>query len=180
MTRQHNKNKSKRVVRKTTLIYCEGMCDEIFVKHLKSLYLDREKIAVTVTSGNGGYPVKLVNDAITSIEAFDRRCVVLDNDRASQEMEKARIIAKKSDICLIENTPCLEALLLSILKDGKNFNTKSSKWCKSQFQMGYITESKRRSTQEYENVFPKSLLDEMRVKVENLNKLLRILENGYY
>jgi hypothetical protein len=76
-------------------------------------------VAVKVRRGKGGDAVSVVVDAINTPGSFDRRIVVLDNDKPKSEMEKARREARIKNVELIENNPCLEAFLLSILNNGR-------------------------------------------------------------
>ena len=77
---------------------------------------------------------------------------------------------------MIENTPCLEAILLGILNDGKNYSDQQSSWCKSEFESKYLDKKKRTEQNEYGKIFPKSLLDKQKAKVPELQKFISIME----
>jgi len=124
----------------------------------------------------GGNAANIIIDASNTPGEFDKRIVVLDNDKGKAEMVQARQEAARRDVCLIENSPCLEATLLAVLNDGKNYSDKQSGWCKEQFQEKYLDKKKRTELCEYEKIFPKILLDKQRSKVSELGKIISIME----
>jgi len=145
MSRTNPYKKKKRQANRTLLVFGEGLGEKMFLRHLKKLY-----------NFNSGV-----------------RIVVLDNDKP-KEMIKARQEAKKRKIKLIENTPCLESLLLSIV-DKKPIEKESS-WCKKRFELKYIEKKKRGESDEYDKLFSKKLLNARRLKIIELNKLILIME----
>jgi hypothetical protein len=155
-------------------VFGEGFGEEMFLKHLKSLYSYKSNVAITVKKGKGGDAQNIVIDADKIPGAFDRKIVILDNDKAKTEMAKARQEAKDRNIELIENTPCLEFLLVSIL--DKSPNGKKSDWCKGEFESKYLDRKKRGEPSEYIKLFPKKLLDAQRLKISELDKLILIME----
>ena len=174
MSRTNPYKRKRRQASKTLLVFGEGFNEGVFIKHLKTLYSYGSNVAITVKNGKGGDAQNIVIDADKIIGAYDRRIVVLDNDKAKNEMIKARKEAKSRNIELIEITPCLENLLLLIL--DKKSNGRNSKWCKSEFESKYIDKKKRREPNEYIKLFPKELLEAQRLKIVELNKLILIME----
>lgn len=159
----------------TLLMFGEGLAEEMFLKYLRGLYAHDTGVAVTIRNGKGGNAVDIINNAVNEPGAFDRRVVVLDNDKGQQEMNLARIRAKKKGVELLENTPCLEAVLLSILNNGQRFSSKTSSWCKSEFESKYLNKKKRSDLNEYQKVFPKTLLDSHRGDVVELGKFISLM-----
>ncbi|MFH1712924.1 MAG: hypothetical protein ABH896_01935 [Candidatus Jacksonbacteria bacterium] len=100
--------------------------------------------------------------------------VVFDNDKPKNEMFEARKAAKSNGIELLENTPCLEYLLISII--DKKPNGKNSSWCKSKFESKYLDKNKRGEPNKYDRLFPKYLLDSKRSTILELDKLILIME----
>ena len=80
----------RRRANKTLLIFGEGLGEEIFLKHLKSIYACDCNVAITIKKGKGGDVKSIVVDASKIPGAFDRKIVVLDNDKSVEEMKKAR------------------------------------------------------------------------------------------
>ncbi|MCD4694225.1 hypothetical protein K8R62_02600, partial [bacterium] len=150
MSRTNPYKIKRRHANKTLLIFGEGMNEQMFLKHLKKLYCCDTNVAITVKKGRGGNSANIVIDASRVPGGFDRRVVVLDNDKPKGEIEKARSIAKSKGIELIENTPCLEHLLLSIL-DSSKASDNSSK-CKKIFESEYINKRQRKEAYEYDNI----------------------------
>lgn len=175
MSRTNPYKQKRRQVSKTLLVFGEGFGEEMFLKHLKSLYHSRDNgIGIKIYKGKGGDPYNIIIDAYKVPGAFDRKIVVLDNDKTETEIIKARQEAKKRSIELIENTPCLEFVLVSIL--DKKPHSRDSKWCKGEFESKYLDKKKRSELDEYLKLFPKDLLDKQRVKISELDSLISIME----
>lgn len=150
--------KRKRVLKKTFLIYCEGLEEEIFVKHLKTLFTSA-KANIKIQKGKGGSADQIVDQTTKVLGSFNLRVVILDNDRAEKEIKKAKHLAKKNGILLIINDPCLEATLLTILDDLKKPSLSNpSQTHKKYFESYYIAANKRANPRQYEKIFPKELL----------------------
>lgn len=177
MSRTNPYKKKRRSANKTLLIHGEGQEDCIFLKHLKSLYSQNNSIACKISRGRGGSADSIVTQANRIQGAFDRKVVVLDNDKSRTEMTKARHEATKKHIDLIEHSPCIEAVLLLILGYRANVKQKTSAWCKKEFESKYIGSRKRSEEIEYHKIFPKELLDQKRPKVKELNRLICLFES---
>ena len=176
MSRTNPFKKKRRAANRTLLVFGEGMCEEMFLKHIKSLYSYSANIAVTVRKGKGGTAVDVVIDSDKIPGDFEKKVVVLDNDKSGDEMQQARKEAKSRGIILIENTPCIEALLLSILESGTDFSSKTSAWCKKEFESKYIDKKKRSNPEEYNKHFHKKVLDSKRTSVKELNAIILLME----
>lgn len=176
MSRTNPYKKKKRSAKKTILIFGEGLGEEIFLKHLRSLYSQDSGAHAKIQKGRGGAAERVVADSHKTPGDFDKRFVVIDNDKTKEEMDRARQEAKKRSIELIENTPCLEFLLLLILENGQKINERSSSWCKKEFESKYIDKKKRSESREYAKFFPKKLLDDKRREISELDKLISIFE----
>ncbi|MFA5349198.1 MAG: RloB domain-containing protein, partial [Candidatus Paceibacterota bacterium] len=160
MSRTNPYKKKRRQANKTLLVFGEGLSEEIFLRYLKSIYSYKSNVAITIRRGRGGNAQCIIIDADRTPGAFDRKIVVLDNDKAKIEMIKARQEAKDRNIEMIENTPCLEFLLIEIL--NKKPIGKNSNWCKKEFESKYLDKKKRGESNEYIKLFPKKLLDTKR------------------
>ncbi|MBU3964751.1 RloB domain-containing protein [Patescibacteria group bacterium] len=178
MSRTNPYKKKRRSAKRTLLMYGEGLGEEVFLKHLRSLYAYNSGVSVTIRNGKGGNPKSVVVNAINEPGDFKRRIVVLDNDKKQKEMKQACDEAKKKRVEILENSPCLEATLLSILRPGQNFSTKQSAWCKSEFETNYMDKKKRTELAEYIKIFSKQVLDNQRSNIAELNAFISIMENG--
>lgn len=179
MSRTNPYKKKRRTARRTLLLYGEGLCEEMFLKHLKRLYAHNRNVAVTIRNGRGGNPASIVARAGNAPGGFDVRVVVLDNDKGLKEIRQARSEAGDRSIQLFENKPCLETLLLSVLDGGVDYERRSSGWCKEQFQSQYTSKKKRADIREYQRVFPKDLLDTERTRVKGLDRLIALMEGSF-
>ena len=168
--------RKRRSARKTFLIFTEGLDESCFLKYLKSLYSIHRNVEINIKKGKGGSADRLIIQAHKIPGSFNARAVVMDNDRGKWEMKKAREIATSKNIILIENTPCLEAVLLMILQKGKDFSVKKSKWCKSEFESRYINHNDREDISEYSKHFPKKILDKSRSNISSLDTVISLLE----
>jgi len=127
-------------------MYGEGLGEEIFLKYLRSLYAYNSGVSVTIRNGKGGNSKNIVINAINEPGDFERRIVILDNDKSQMEMTDALEEAKKRGVEILENSPCLEATLLLIFRPGKNFSTKKSSWRKSEFESNYFSPLSKKTT----------------------------------
>jgi hypothetical protein len=176
MSRTNPCKKKPRSAKRTLLIYGEGLHEEIFLKYLRGIYSQGSGINVTVRNGKGGTVVNIITKAVNEPGAFDCRIVVLDNDKSEWEMSTARSEARTREIVLLENTPCLEATPLTILRSGQNFSTRKSTWCKSEFESIYLDKKKRTELDGYARIFPKTTLDTERANVIELDVLISLME----
>jgi len=175
MSRSNPLKKKRRVAGRTLLVCGEGLNEEIFLKYLRSLYARDSGVGVTIRNGKGGNAVNIVIGAANNFGDFDKRVVVLDNDRGDEEMRLAKEEATNRGIEMIENTPCLEAILLAILNGGKSYGNKQTSWCKKQFQLKYMEKKKRTELSEYGKIFPKKLLDEQQSRVFELKRIISVM-----
>lgn len=148
----------------------------MFLKYLRGLYSRNSGVAVTIRNGKGGAATHIITNAVNEPGSFDHRIVILDNDKSEQEMNQARAEARQRGVELLENTPCLEATLLAILRPGQNFLGKTSEWCKSEFESNYLNKKKRTEIGEYGKFFSKSTLDAQRANVSELNAIISLME----
>ncbi|HUV46849.1 MAG TPA: hypothetical protein VMW29_01825 [Candidatus Bathyarchaeia archaeon] len=179
MSRTNPYKRKRRSASKTILIYGEGLDEETFLKHLRGIYSKNKNIAITIRKGKGGSVSNLVMDAYKSYGVFNKKAVVLDNDRGVREMRKAREEAKKKCIELYEHTPCLESVFLSIMTDGKSFKNKPSNWCKQEFKSKHLARKKRNDLKEYTKLMPKKLLDKQITKIPELKKLISLMRGRF-
>ncbi|OHA23773.1 MAG: hypothetical protein A3G52_05005 [Candidatus Taylorbacteria bacterium RIFCSPLOWO2_12_FULL_43_20] len=177
MSRTNPYKKKRRSASRTLLMYGEGLGEEMFLKYLRGLYSRDSGVAVTIRNGKGGTATNIITNAVNEPGAFDRRIVILDNDKNEQEMNQARTEAKQRGVELLENSPCLEATLLSILRNGQSFSNKTSAWCKSEFESNYLDKKKRTEIGEYGKIFSKTTLDAQRANISELNTLLSLMEH---
>lgn len=175
MSRTNPYKKKRRSASRTLLMYGEGLGEEMFLKHLRGLYSRYSGVAVTIRNGKGGTATSIITNAVNEPGAFDRRIVILDNDKSEQEMNNAREEAGRHGIEMLENSPCLEATLLTILRPGQSFSGRTSTWCKSEFESNYLNKKKRTELGEYGKFFPKDILDIQRKQVSELNILISLM-----
>lgn len=176
MSRTNPFKKKHRAASRTLLMYGEGLEDEIFLKHIRSLYSRDSGVGVKIRNGKGGHPVDVIINAANEPGDYDQKIVILDNDFPEADMRLARQEAEKRNIILLENTPCLEALLLAILNDGKSYADKQSLWCKKEFESKHLDSKKRTDIREYEKLFSKIKLDAVRSKIPELNMIISLME----
>lgn len=177
MSRTDPFKKKRRSANRTLLMYGEGLGEEMFLKHLRKLYSRDSGVAVTIRNGKGGNATNIILCAANEPGAYDRKIVILDNDKGEKEMNQARTEARRRKIELIENSPCLEATLLTILRPGQSFSIKTSQWCKNEFESNYLDKKKRTELDGYDRLFPKTILDRQQTKVSELHILISLMKN---
>ena len=96
MSRTNPYKKKRHSANRTLLMYGEGLGEEMFLKYLRGLYSYGSGVAVTIRNGRGGNAVAYIN-AVNEPGAFDRRIVILDNDKSEQEMNCARTEALQKE-----------------------------------------------------------------------------------
>ncbi len=158
------------------LIYGEGLNERVFLEYLKLLY-GPKNVSIKVRNGKGGSPLNIVVDAVNEWGSFDKKIVVLDNDRAEKEILTAELLADKRGIKVVKNYPCLEATLLKIL-ESEPHNDKSSLWFKKEFESKYMEKKRRGNLAEYSKVFSKKTINNARKKIKELDLLISIIENA--
>lgn len=176
MSRTNPYKKKRRSASRTLLMYGEGLGEEMFLKHLRGLYSRNSGVAVTIRNGKGGTAKNIITNAVNEPGAFDRRIVILDNDKSKKEMDQARAEARQKGVELLENSPCLEATLLATLRPGQSFSGKTSAWCKNEFESNYLDKKKRTELNGYGRILPKTILDAQRKNITGLDMLISLME----
>lgn len=159
-------------VRKTLLIVGEGDSEEAFLKHLRDLYCSGGAgVAVTVRNAHGKGPENVIDHAARQarIYSYDARIALLDTD--IPWTDKLKKSARKSKIDMVGSMPCFEGLLLSIL--GKRPPEQCADCKKAIQQLMDIDLTERQS---YAKNFPKVVLNAARLKVVELDILLKAYE----
>jgi len=158
--------------RQTLLAVGEGKADAAFLRYLRGLYCsDRQGVSVTLRNANGKGPSNVISTAIGAlrIASFDQKLCLLDTDIIWTAKNISE--AKRHKIQLIGAVPCLEGLLLHIL--GKSVPTGSDE-CKRQLKS--ITGKSMLEAEDYAGYFPHELLQHARIRMAELDRLLRLFE----
>jgi hypothetical protein len=162
--------KITRSVRPTLLIIGEGDTDTAFLKHLRALYCcDGAGVSATVKNAHGKGPEHIVDYTIKQIGAYNQRVAFLDTDILWTEPLTKK--ARKNKVAMVGSKPCFEGLLLSIL--GKTPPELSAQ-CKKEILKNIsfdLTE-----WQKYAGHFPKTVLDNARTRLHELDQLLGFFE----
>ncbi|NTU46722.1 hypothetical protein HGA88_03780 [Candidatus Roizmanbacteria bacterium] len=169
----------KRRVKKTILIVGEGKDEEVFLKYLRQAVQCSDEVDITIKQGKGGSPRDIVHVAVKDFAAYDHKLVMLDSGPTRQAMLEAKEYAGSSVQFLI-NTPCLEALLLSILEKDKDYSNKKESECKKIFETNYIPKNRRDEFNHYAKHFPLKLLQNRRKVISILDTIMRIVETGEF
>ncbi|WP_213865013.1 hypothetical protein [Vibrio crassostreae] len=159
---------------KPVLIFVgEGSAEKAFLLHIRSLYANGKK-SVKPKSAGGKGPNNVINDALG--EARSGRgetsvAALLDLDIPWPPKLVAE--AKKKDIPLIGSNPCLEGLLIQILKLKKPtpLNNNSAKKLIHPKLDGSPTDKNS-----YASLFTKEVLDEAAKVVPELKAIIDIMQ----
>ena len=151
------------------------------MQYLKELYILRENdFAVKVESGTGGSPSSIVQKAIRlrGSREYDKCYVLIDADKPLETDSKlADRMKKRPCVEVLKATPCIEGLFLAILKHS-NFSQEStsSDYCKKEFELTYMASDRKTDKRSYVGKFSKTLLDERRTKVPELDLILKAMQ----
>lgn len=161
----------------TVLAVGEGDTDVAFLKYLKSLYVRREcGISVKVENAHGGGPESIIRSAVKlTPRNYDRAFVLLDKipTCSATSIRKAR----QSHLDLIWSIPCVEGLYLAILEREWNPAGHTSAECKTRFEDNYLNEREKMIPEQYGRFFSYELLENLRLSIPELNKIILILTN---
>lgn len=164
------------------LVYCEGAEDSAFLRYLKNrFHHDHEDTFVRVMTGNGGTMEDLVIAASKIEGDYSHRIIILDKDRCNRpggqkELKTAQELADLRGITFGWQKPCLEWLLLKIL--DPSLKEPRAKFCgtyKQSFESTYFKDKDRTESDDYKSIFPKSLLNERRQDVPELDYLMKLV-----
>ncbi len=162
----------KHQVRPTLLAVGEGDSEDAFLKHLRSLYCSGGAgVAATVRNAHGKGPENVVDFAARQARAysFDKVVTLVDTDIPwTDKLVKA---ARKGKIEMVGSRPCLEGLLLSILRRQPPEQSAACKKTISQMLAVDLTEGAS-----YLAHFPKPILDEARIRLPELDSLIKCFE----
>jgi hypothetical protein len=167
---QRKVNHPARQQRRTALLVGEGLAEQVFLSHLKALYVVRGHKQVTVKNakGKGGAHVLDYTRRQGLQAAFDETAALLDTD--TDWGDEQRALAKKWGIEVIEAQPCLEALLLRIAGQRVPHATEA---CKKAFAKQFGAPAHEAAV--LERHFTQAVLDKARAAVPALEQLVQFL-----
>lgn len=173
MTRRISK-KLSRFVKHTVLLYGEGQTERAFLKHSKVLYASgNPKLSVKIDAYHGGNPEIIINEAIKVMNiGFDEAAVLLDTDKIWKKSTCK--LAQAKHLKMVGSEPCIEGLLLSVL-EGKNYSTRTTKFCKDRFHKLYLNERDATDYRKYSRLFTKKILDKSKAKLKQIEILIDLL-----
>ena len=163
-----------REVRRTLLVVGEGDCEVAFLRHLREAYCSQHQgVNVTIRNAHGKGPENVVEQTRRKVRSYsyDQVVSLLDTDIPWSTAVKK--VAKQAKIEMVGSTPCLEGLLLSIL--GERASEQSTE-CKKTLRLRLGVDMTERD--HYARHFPKMLLDQSRLRISELDRLLGFFEGG--
>jgi hypothetical protein len=160
----------KRQQRKTALLVGEGLAEQAFLNHLKTLFVERgsKQITVKTAKGKGGAHV-LDYTRRQNVQAdYDQVGVLLDTD--TDWDNEQRTLALKLGIEVFEARPCLEALLLRAAGHRASLSTAQ---CKKVFKQKFGAEAHALGL--FERHFSMALLEDACKRESELARLVSFL-----
>ena len=172
--------KPTRNTKTTILIVGEGPTEKAFLQYLKELYIARDyEFAVKIECGSGGAPCSVVQKAIRlrGSRAYDKCYVLFDSDRPLEtDYKLSDRMNKRPRVEVLKATPCIEGLFLAILQhSGFSQASATSAICKRDFHADYISEYKKMDKRSYATKFSKTIIDDRRGQVPELDLILRAM-----
>lgn len=161
-----------RQVRRTALLVGEGLAEELFLKHLKAIYVERGAKTVTVKNakGKGGKQVLEYTISQRKIADYDQEAALLDTDTDWDDAQRAH--ARRNRVIVFEADPCLEAMLLRVAGHQPPGTTAE---CKQAFQRCFGAAAHEERV--YEQHFGRHVLEAARARVPVLDQLLHYLSD---
>lgn len=165
------RGRPQRAVRRTLLVVGEGLAEEVFLRHLKALYVERGHKSVTIKNakGKGGGHVLTYTAGQCKTAAYDRVAALLDTDADWNDQRRAQ--ANRQHILVFESSPCLEALLLAIAGQRVPADTPA---CKRAFRQHFGHEAHTEAL--YPAQLPRPVLDAAAVRIDVLQRLIHLLQ----
>ncbi len=168
-----------RLVRRTLLAVGEGDTEEAFLKYLRELYCaGGAGVAVTIRNAHGKGPEHVLEHAIGQCRDadYDQRLVLMDTDLIWTTALQKR--ALKQHIRMVGSKPsCIEGLFLTILEVKLPEGIGSSD-CKRRLRA--ITGQNMTEKGHYEANFPKSVFEKARVRIAELDALLKCMSGEWH
>lgn len=169
-----------RKTKTTVLIVGEGQKDKAFIQSLQEMYISREdNIAVKVECGSGGSPRCVIEKTIRlrDNKAYDKCVVLLDADRRLEtDRELKRRMKEKPPVEIIWVKPCMEGLLLEILRHPNFSRHKASvDSCKHAFAL-YLPIDKQTEKYSYARIFSRATLDSHRRSIRELDTIFKAMQ----
>ncbi len=164
----------ERQQRKTVLLVGEGKAEEYFLKHLKSLYFNRQSSTSITIKNAGGKGGKGVLDYALRQQralAYDVLAVLLDTDADWDEAQRKR--ARIEKVLVYECSPCLEAILLRIHGIAPPLQSEA---CKRLFAQTFGEQAHQANV--YLRHFSGEQLLDVREVLSPLNGLVELLRKG--
>ena len=167
---QHKVDHPVRQQRRTALLVGEGLAEQVFLSHLKALYVERghKQVSIKNAKGKGGAHVLDYTRRQGLQAAFDETAALLDTD--TDWGDKQRASAREWGIKVIEAQPCLEALLLRIAGQRVPHGTEA---CKKAFAKRFGSPAHEAAV--LERHFTRAVLDKARPTVPALEQLVLFL-----
>ncbi len=156
--------------RRTALLVGEGLAEQVFLSHLKALYVPRghKQVSIKNAKGKGGTHVLDYTRRQGLQAAFDETATLLDTD--TDWGDEQRTLAREWGIEVIEAQPCLEALLLRIAGQRVPHGTDA---CKKAFAKAFGAPAHEAAV--LERHFTREVLDNARATVPALALLMQFL-----
>lgn len=167
---QRKADQPVRSQRRTALLVGEGLAEQVFLSHLKALYVVRghKQVSIKNAKGKGGAHVLDYTRRQGLQAAFDEKAALLDIDTDWGDEQRAS--AREWDIEVIEAQPCLEALLLRIAGQRVPHGTEA---CKKAFAKKFGSPAHEAAV--LQRHFTREVLDNARPTVPALDQLIRFL-----
>ena len=175
MSRQKSISAKPRHVRRTVLIVGEGYSEVAFLKHLKSLYVERNSgVSAKINNayGKGARNVVSVACKLSTNANYDLVAALFDTD-TDWTTEVARL-AEDRHITTLWVKPCFEAFLLQIHGENTVGLTTSKLKRKLKNKFGYDASD----NDLYTKNFSKALIEKARDSNDLLNNLINALTSG--
>jgi hypothetical protein len=163
--------------KRTVLLVGEGPAEWAFLKHVIGCFCDRAgPVAAKAENAHGGSPETVVSTArkLLCQRAYDRCLVLMDTDLPWPP--RLPIKVGQTRMSYVGSSPCLEGLLLRVLRHPRITTQASVDQCKRVFHDNYVPWEHRTEPQAYARCLPRDLLLQRRVDSRELDTILKHIE----
>lgn len=167
----------QRIQLKTIIIVGEGDTEKAFLDFLKSEFHQRGcGKTVKIVSTDGGSPENILEYVIKQCQSADYSEIYLLIDTDVTWPLGFKEKAESFSIMLLPSKPCIESFFLTLLDEGYDWTTRSTRECKKVFHDNHLAEDQKTESKNYKKIFTRDELIEKSSNSQNLKILINCLQ----
>jgi hypothetical protein len=158
---------------RTVLFIGEGNAEEFFLRHLKSIYVQRGSgVEVKIRNAHGKGAGNVIDVAHRQPYAYSVKAALLDTDTDWTERTQSK--ARKQKIHVFACTPCIEMVFLTMHKAPVGGLTTAQ--LKAAFEKKFGTSASDPSV--YQTHFNHALIEKAKSHTPHIQEIIELMKNG--